>query len=343
MKLLYTLLLIGWAVSRLAAQNITQIEYFIDDTDKGHGKNNPIAVTDGAADYTIPLAGVSPGFHTLYLRAKNADNKWGVTMRRSIFVEKQPRPVNLTRFEYYYVNSAGTPSATHTYAVNPPAPAVDVTFAGVTQGLVAGQRYTLYLWAYNEAGERSLVNTTTFTYSQCTNVPKPRVSILEGAVDISGGLTLTCDQTGVTYQWLLNGNPINGATQKNYTVKATDFGPTGAAFSVRTTQASGCQAASDPLTITATENPVVAGPSLRLFPNPARDQITLSYTASSGTKAVQAYLFSAKGGRINQTPLQRQGGNTWETRLFVGSCAPGLYLIRLEDGTQSAVKSFVKQ
>jgi hypothetical protein len=342
MKLIYTLLLIAWAVSRLAAQHVTQIEYFIDDTDKGHGKNATIAVANGEATHTIPLTNVTPGFHLLYLRARNADNKWGVTMRRAIFVEKQPRPVNITRFEYYYVGSAGTPSATHTYAVNPPAPAVDLTFPGVTQGLVAGQKYTLYLWAYSATGERSLVNATTFTYSECANVPKPRVSILDGTVNVSEVLTLTCDQTGVAYQWLLNGNPISGATQKNYPVKAADFGAGGAAFSVRTTQASGCQATSDPLAVTATENPVAAAP-FRLFPNPARDQLTIAYTAGQPARAVQAYVFNALGGKTDQRALQRKAGNTWETTLFTGSYAPGPYLIWLEDGVRSVAKPFVKQ
>ena len=59
---------------------IQQVEYFID-TDPGFGIGTPVTLpsagSDLTIDFSVSLAGLTDGDHVLYIRAKNAMNKWG--------------------------------------------------------------------------------------------------------------------------------------------------------------------------------------------------------------------------------------------------------------------------
>ena len=58
---------------------ITGIEYFVD-TDPGYGKGKAVTVAvpgkDISADFLVNIADLTSGNHLLYIRAKNAENKW---------------------------------------------------------------------------------------------------------------------------------------------------------------------------------------------------------------------------------------------------------------------------
>ena len=62
-----------------ASVYITGIEYFID-TDPGYGKGKAVTVAvpgkDISADFLVNIADLTSGNHLLYIRAKNAENKW---------------------------------------------------------------------------------------------------------------------------------------------------------------------------------------------------------------------------------------------------------------------------
>ena len=84
-------LLLLLAAGRLTAQNITAAEYFFN-TDPGAGQATPLAVGTPAAAVqitaTIPTTSLSSGFHTLAIRAKNADNQWGLLEMRTVYVSQ---------------------------------------------------------------------------------------------------------------------------------------------------------------------------------------------------------------------------------------------------------------
>lgn len=83
------------------AQNVVRAEYFID-RDLGFG-NNHQAVFDASPDnifpFSIDLTGVTPGFHTLYLRTKNSNGKWSQTTSNSI--EITTLSTNVIQAEYF--------------------------------------------------------------------------------------------------------------------------------------------------------------------------------------------------------------------------------------------------
>jgi len=61
-------------------RNINQVEYFFD-SDPGYGSGTPVTLSSAGSDLTIDftasLTGLDDGNHVLYIRAKNALNKWG--------------------------------------------------------------------------------------------------------------------------------------------------------------------------------------------------------------------------------------------------------------------------
>ncbi len=65
---------------------IQQVEYFID-TDPGFGLGTqvslPSAGNDMTINFSVSLSGLSDGDHVLYIRAKNALNKWGMIYAES--------------------------------------------------------------------------------------------------------------------------------------------------------------------------------------------------------------------------------------------------------------------
>jgi plastocyanin len=81
------LLLMSWSLS---AQTITEGEYFFD-TDPGVGNGTAIpSFTTGDEidlDLTIDATGLAVGFHNLFVRFKDADNKWGIHEGRIFYVQ----------------------------------------------------------------------------------------------------------------------------------------------------------------------------------------------------------------------------------------------------------------
>jgi hypothetical protein len=68
---------------------LTAFEYFID-VDPGYGEGNPILLS-GADDLfesevQFELTGVTPGQHTIFLRAKDSNGAYGVTQQQDIYV-----------------------------------------------------------------------------------------------------------------------------------------------------------------------------------------------------------------------------------------------------------------
>ncbi len=101
-----------WAIS---AQNTVQAEYAID-VDSGVGKNNLITLTnpqpDGSYNLNINLAGVSFGYHKLYLRTRDSDGKWSFTSRRNIEVISTNSAKKINGGEYFFDTDSGYNTAT---------------------------------------------------------------------------------------------------------------------------------------------------------------------------------------------------------------------------------------
>ncbi|MEE4177528.1 MAG: T9SS type A sorting domain-containing protein [Bacteroides sp.] len=108
------LMLIG---ANSMAQNLTQAEYFID-TDPGVGNATALSITAGEevnTTFNIPTQGLSPGFHNLFIRFRNANHQWSLAEGRVIYImaatEQEPVPP-LVESEYFFDTDPGAGNGT---------------------------------------------------------------------------------------------------------------------------------------------------------------------------------------------------------------------------------------
>lgn len=84
------LLFLGNCVFGQNPPNIRRIEYFIDN-DPGYGMGHPVPFAPGTelidVNVDVPLTGIDPGFHRLYLRASNTNHVWSALTTSVFFKE----------------------------------------------------------------------------------------------------------------------------------------------------------------------------------------------------------------------------------------------------------------
>lgn len=146
MKFLANVLLVMLLVSPIMAQSVTELEYFFD-TDPGFGNGTSISVTEvnGEVNYdgSIMTSSLSRGLHTLFIRAKNSDDEWGLTIKKLILVD-QGEAREIEDIEYFFDEDPGFGNGT----------SISITAAGQidkeamlsTQGLSVGL-HTIFIRA----------------------------------------------------------------------------------------------------------------------------------------------------------------------------------------------------
>ncbi len=99
----------------LRAQQITQAEYFFD-TDLGAGQNSSLAIV--ASDTVlfsgaVPVTGLAPGYHYLYVRTKDDNEQWSTTLVRRLYIRDESplpssnSPAPVVASEYHVFLDAG--------------------------------------------------------------------------------------------------------------------------------------------------------------------------------------------------------------------------------------------
>jgi len=193
------------------AINLTKAEYFFD-TDPGQGNGTPITIASGSTQnnaFTIPLNGLSEGFHRLNIRYKNnaTPASWSHAFQGTFYiipVSTLPSQ-NITRIEYFIdtdpgFGQANTVSFTPASSVNQPV-AIDLTS-------VPSGNHILYARAKDDKGFWSDIASSPFTIANC--VPPAQPVVADQARCNAGTVTFTA--TGATgsqvYRWY--NDPVAG-------------------------------------------------------------------------------------------------------------------------------------
>jgi hypothetical protein len=139
------------------------------------------------------------------------------------------------------------------------------------------------------------------------------------------GNLLSSVQVWVTYQWLLNGNTIPGATASGYTATATG------SYSLLVTDANGCTGTSAPTTITvvAVADPTQGLIGLSIYPNPARGEFKL-LTEQPITQSLTVSIFDMYGHRFTQQYMPSLGH---EVAFDINGYSAGNYLVEVVSKT----------
>ena len=121
-KLLLLAFAVLFAYLANAQPNITAVEYFFN-TDPGPGLGTPILVTEGPTidivNFDIPTTSLPLGWHTVHVRARDANNVWGFYESRRIYVREPTPPIippppvyQVSQMEFFYNTDAGPGTGT---------------------------------------------------------------------------------------------------------------------------------------------------------------------------------------------------------------------------------------
>lgn len=166
MKKLIILKLLLLLLVSLKGQELIGMEYFID-TDPGYGNAYSVAITPAnelTAAFVLNLANVSNGLHWLGIRALNADQVWGNTAVKLLYIDA-PLQHSIAQMEYFFDSDPGYGNA---YAVSiTPANEQSVVVALNTTNLAPGL-HNLFIRTANQGGIWGNTSRKLFYYDPAT-------------------------------------------------------------------------------------------------------------------------------------------------------------------------------
>ena len=213
---------------------LTKFEYFFGNFDPGEGACTTIVAFDGALDEAVETVfrsqvtwDVASGPILFNIRAKDSDGRWGSLFKKTIFPYGANLNPNLVQ-EGDALQICANSAVTLNYAG--PNGFTPTWFDGTH-----GQSITFIPTAAGDYSVSATLENTTYTDAiNITYKPLPTAAITpSGQVLVCGSSNFNLvanSGSGLSYQWLLNGNAIVSATKSNYlpttagsyTIKVTD-------------------------------------------------------------------------------------------------------------------------
>ena len=163
----------------------------------------------------------------------------------------------------------------------------------------------------------SLATSTRISHLQaCAVNPTPSI--------IDNGGSLTSSETGVSYQWYLNGNPI--ASSNLVTIPITTNGN----YVVEVTYVNGCSKTSDPYTVTGVGIERYEFNNFNVFPNPTKGLVTIKGANLNG-KMIEVY--SVVGKQVALLTLNN------DDTINLTNLSEGVYFVKVNDITKRIILS----
>lgn len=160
-----------------------------------------------------------------------------------------------------------------------------------------------------------------------SQIPNPSLSVV--------GNTITVNPMFATYQWLLNGSPINGATTQSFNANSTGT------YSVTVTNQDGCEATSDTTFLFVSLNPGATLPGVGIAPNPFSDNLKYSVQIpEAGKLSVEVVDMT---GRVWKSLEEEVVTGEFSQNLNMEELPAGIYLLRLKLGEAQSVSRLLKQ
>lgn len=158
-------------------------------------------------------------------------------------------------------------------------------------------------------------------------IPMPTIS--------QNGFTLGTLLPYTTYQWLLNGSPIAGATNSNYTATGTGV------YSVTVTSPNGCEGTSDTTFVFVSLDAALGLPGTKAYPNPFTDRLEVQSFLTAAGPVEMAVVDQA--GRTWLQHSQDATAGDWNASLDLSELPSGLYFLRITAESGRAVLQVVKR
>ena len=197
---------------------------------------------------------------------------------------------------------------------------------GGVQTLDLGNNYTSILWTTDESASSIEVTSpglygVTVANGTCigsTSVQVDFIAITTPTITVNTN-TMFCDQTGVGYQWYLNGQPIPNANGQFYTATQSGF------YSVEI-QTQGCTAESTILNFIYQNIEDRETELISIYPNPSTDKFSIKSNLN-GISSVQ--IFDSKGELVYTNSITAE-----VFEIDATAFANGLYQVMIQNNNQ---------
>lgn len=214
--------------------------------------------------------------------------------------------------------------------------------------LDAGAGYAQYSWS-NGASTRTITTTVSDNYvctvvnnDGCTGTSQPiRVTVnprpTAPLITFVGNRTLTAsaDPTVTQYQWFYNGNVIPNAIGSSLDPSQNGL------YKVRVTNTFGCTNESQEFDMRVSSiSDYAEDYQLQLYPNPVANVLNIMFRIDRGEEHVRYTLSNMAGREV----LSLDGGiasGLVRKSILLNDIASGVYILRIQVGTTSIVKSIV--
>ncbi len=341
---------------------------------------NPAAAgssTDDASDngavYPLGLSIPTAGDYQIQISYSN-----GATIYRNLSSSTKPYPFSLSNVFSITGNGAGSAANTYYYyfydlkvkasGCASPRVAVAVTTGTVTSparitagdSAVVCQNGTLTLQAntgtgftyqwYKENQTISGATSASYTLNQAgsytVKVSEPSGCETTSSATVVRSQSVTIptitrqdlqltSSSATAYQWYRDSTLISGALSQTYLA-----GQSGS-YQVETTQAAGCKARSQAVTVTITSVELVQNTTIfKVLPNPTQERIRIEYYTPNASN-VSATIFS-NDGKTLVTQAMYPLGTSYYLEVDVSRWSGGLYLVQIIDENQRVSQRFVK-
>ena len=186
-------------VASVITDPLNAMEYFFD-TDPGVGSGTAIAVTQGDTIddvFDFSIAGLTDGFHNLFIRTRTQNKIWSITEGRTIYVIPEPSAITISpinSMEYFFDTDPGVGNGTALAVTQ--GDTIDNIFDISTSGLGYGTHY-LFLRVEDTAGVWSIYEHDTIDIVDCNTFDTLYNSVCDSYVSPSGQYTWT--SSGIYY------------------------------------------------------------------------------------------------------------------------------------------------
>lgn len=213
------------------ATNLVAAEYFFD-ADPGVGNGTPLLVPEGAtsgAFADVATNGLTPGYHYLSVRFKEADGRWGITRTTPVYLtDPNDGPVNeplpdVVEAEYFFDDV--DPGVGNGTPLSVPTPATSIAESYTIDPSLLGPGEHKISVRVKDANQKWSV-TQTEVFNLC-NPPSAPTLISASSIEVclGGDVTLQAENNGFTLVWTApDGTTFSGTSWALFNLGPDDYG-----------------------------------------------------------------------------------------------------------------------